>query len=131
MDKVLSMGSAYYNEEKTSQAFPYLFVTFPSDYDSFEFLILTGKKVNIRKTPSSKSPVVETLDFEIVKRASSEALPKEEKIDGVKGTWIKVITSSGKEGYVFSRYIHSPIGYRAIFEKRKGSWKLTVFVAGD
>jgi len=131
MGKVLSMGSAYYNEEKTSFAYPYLFVTFPSDYDSFEFAAVTAKKVNVRKTASSKSPVIETLYYEIVKPVNTEADPKKEKIDDFTGIWIQVITSAGKEGYIFSRYIHSPIGYRAIFEKKGNIWQMTAFVSGD
>lgn len=131
MDKILSMGSAYYNEEKTSHAYPYLFVTFPPDYDSFEYAAVTGKKVNVRKTPSSKSPVVETLDYEIVKPINVESDPKKEKIDGYTGIWVNVMTASGNTGYIFSRYLHSPIGYRAIFEKQANGWMLTAFISGD
>ena len=131
MDKVLSMGSVFYNEEKTSHAFPYLFVTFPADYDSFQFAAVTGKKVNVRKTASSKSAVVETLDYEVVKTSAAETNSKTEKIDGITGTWIKVTTSTGKEGYIFSQFLHSPVGYRAIFEKRKKGWMLTAFISGD
>ncbi len=131
MGKVLSMGSAFYNEEKTSFAFPYLFVTFPSDYDPFQFAAVTGNKVNVRKSPSSKSTVIETLDYEIVKRSNPEEAIVKEKIDGINGSWIKIITSTGKEGYIFSQFIHSPVEYRAIFEKRNNKWMLTVFIAGD
>lgn len=131
MDKILSMGSAFYNEDKTSYAYPYLFVTFPSDYDSYEYSAVTGKIVNVRKSPSSKSPVVETLDYEIVKTTGYEENPEKEKIKGINGTWIKVITASGNEGYIFSHYVHSPIGLRAIFQKRNGKWALTALVSGD
>ncbi len=131
MDKVLSLGSAYYNDEKTMYAYPYLFVTFPADYDSFEYVALTGKKVNIRKAPDAKSAVIETLDYEILKSTGVEENPKKDKVSGIDGKWIKVITSQGNEGYVFSHYVHSPIGHRAIFEKRNGGWLLTAFVSGD
>lgn len=131
MDKILSMGSAYYNEEKTSHAYPYLFVTFPPDYDSFEYAAVTGKKVNVRKTPSSKSPVVETVDYEIVKQINVEPDPKKEKIGGYTGIWVNVMTAGGNTGYIFSRYLHSPIGYRAIFEKQEKGWMLTAFISGD
>ncbi len=131
MGKILSLGSAYNNEEKTAHAFPYLFVTFPPDYDSFEYAAVTGKKVNVRKTPSSKSAVIETVDYEIVKQINVEPDPKKEKIDGYTGIWVNVMTASGNTGYIFSRHLHSPIGYRAIFEKQGKSWKLTAFVSGD
>ncbi len=131
MEKVLSLGSSFYDEKKTSHAYPYLFVTFPEEYDSFEFSAVTGKKVNVRKDPSSESPVVETLDYEIVKPLYTDQEPRKEKIDGINGKWIQVMTSSGKEGYIFSQYLHSPIGHRAIFIKEDKSWKLSVFVSGD
>jgi len=131
MEKVLSMGSAIYDEENNSYAYPYLFVTFPADYDIYEFAAVTGKKVNVRMEPSSKSPVVETLDYEIVKAISSDEEPKVVKVDGMNGKWIKVLTSSGKEGFIFSQFIHSPIGYRAIFQKIGKRWLLTAFISGD
>jgi len=131
IEKVLSLGSAFYNEEKTSHAFPYLFVTFPADYDQFEFAALTGKKINIRKEASSKSAVIEILDYEIVKPVASPEPRKKETVSGLRGEWIEVTTASGKTGFVFSRYIHSSIGYRAIFEKKGKTWMLTAFIAGD
>ena len=131
MDKVLSMGSSFYDENKTTQAYPYLFVIFPADYDSHEYSAVTGKKGNVRQTPSSKSPVIETLDYEIVRTTWSAEETVPEKVNGINGTWVKVQTSTGKTGYVFSHYIHSPIGPRAIFEKRSDGWVLTAFVSGD
>ncbi len=131
IEKVLSLGSAFYNEEKTSHAFPYLFVTFPADYDQFEFAALTGKKINIRKEASSKSAVIETLDYEIVKPVPSPEPRKKETVNGFRGEWVEVTTASGKTGYVFSRYIHSSIGYRAIFEKKGKTWMMTAFISGD
>lgn len=131
IEKVLSLGSAFYNEEKTSHAFPYLFVTFPADYDQFEFAALTGKKINIRKEASSKSAVIETLDYEIVKPVASPEPRKKETVSGFRGDWVEVTTASGKSGYVFSRYIHSSIGYRAIFEKKGKTWMMTAFISGD
>jgi hypothetical protein len=131
MDKVLSMGSSYYDENKTTQVYPYLFVIFPADYDSHEYSAITGKKVNVRQTPSSKSPVIDTLDYEIVRTTWSVEESVPEKVNGINGTWVKVQTSTGKNGYIFSHYIHSPIGPRAIFEKRSEGWVLTAFVSGD
>jgi len=130
MEKVLSAGAAYYNDEKTSFVFPYQFVEFPEDYDPTEYYAVTGNRVNVRKSASSKSPVVETLDYDLVKTVPSDKAPVNEKIDGKEGTWSKIITSSGKE-YVFSRYLYSPFGFRAIFEKRGKNWMLTIFISGD
>ena len=39
--------------------------------------------------------------------------------------------ADGKEGFMASRYIKSPIGYRAGFEKVNGRWRIFFFLAGD
>jgi hypothetical protein len=133
MDKILSLGGLYYNEEKTSFAFPYLFVNFPGhDYDSYTFAAVTGKNVNVRNSPDKNSAVIETLSYEIVKVIHFPGYDaKKEMIDSKSGVWVSIRTASGKEGYVFSYYLHSPIGSRAIFEKQKGKWLLKAFITGD
>lgn len=133
MDRILAMGGIYYNEEKTSIAFPYIFVNFPvNDYDSYTYAAVTGKNVNIRKNPDINSPVIETISYEIVKIQNHHDYDaKKITIASKPGLWIKVQTSSGKEGYLFSYYIHSPIGYRAVFEKIQSKWMLRLFISGD
>jgi hypothetical protein len=39
--------------------------------------------------------------------------------------------AKGNKGFVLARDVRSPIDYRAYFEKHKGKWQMTVFVAGD
>jgi hypothetical protein len=132
MDKILSLGGVYYNEEKTSFAFPYMFVNFPADYDSYSFAAVTGKKVNVRKDADKKSPVIETLSYEVIKILNTPDYDAEDEIiDSKRGVWVNIQTASGKKGYIFSYYMHSPIGYRAIFERQNGKWMLTAFISGD
>lgn len=133
MDRILSLGGIYYNGEKTSIAFPYIFVNFPvEDYDSYTYAAVTGKNVNVRKNPDINSPVVDTISYEIVKVLNNPSYDvKKEIIASKTGVWVNVKTSSGNEGYVFSYYLHSPIGYRAVFEKEKGKWMLRLFISGD
>jgi len=132
MEKVLSLGGVYYKDEQPSFSFPYMFSKFPDDYDSYTFAAVTGKKVNVRKSADRNSPVIETLSYEIVKIINAPDYDtKEEIIETKRGVWVNIQTSSGNNGYIFSYYIHSPIGYRTIFEKQDGKWILTVFIAGD
>jgi len=133
MEKILNLGGTFYNDEKTSMAFPYMFVLFPgNDYDSYTFAAVTGKNVNIRKTPDRNSAVIDTLSYEIVKVLNFPGYDAKEEIIGSKsGVWVNIRTASGKEGYIFSYYLHSPIGYRAIFEKQEGKWLLKAFISGD
>lgn len=121
MEKILSLGGIFYNDEKTSIAFPYVFVNFPgNDYDSYTFAAVTGKDVNVRKSPDRNSMIIDTLSYEIVQVLNNPGYDaKNEIIASRSGTWVNIKTASGKEGYIFSYYLHSPIGYRAIFEKKK------------
>jgi hypothetical protein len=51
--------------------------------------------------------------------------------EGNQQKWIAVSLANGLKGYIGEEYIRSPIGYRAIFEKKDGRWMLTALVAGD
>ncbi|HEY0140674.1 MAG TPA: hypothetical protein VGF48_07250 [Thermoanaerobaculia bacterium] len=42
-----------------------------------------------------------------------------------------VRTLGGKEGWVRTSDVRTPIGYRAGFSKRYGAWKMDALVAGD
>jgi hypothetical protein len=37
----------------------------------------------------------------------------------------------GRSAWLAGRDVYSPVGWRAFFEKRKGHWLMTLFVAGD
>jgi hypothetical protein len=45
--------------------------------------------------------------------------------------WIRVTVPGGRSGYLLREQVRSPIDYRALFERRGGQWRLTVFLAGD
>lgn len=37
----------------------------------------------------------------------------------------------GRKGYIASRYVRSPVDYRAFLTREGGRWRMTLFVAGD
>ena len=45
--------------------------------------------------------------------------------------WTRIKLRDGRTGYISSRYVRSPIDYRAVFNKMDGRWRMTAFVAGD
>jgi hypothetical protein len=47
------------------------------------------------------------------------------------GDWLNVRLADGSTGYINVKYVRSPIGYRAIFERTDGRWVMTYFIAGD
>ena len=54
------------------------------------------------------------------------------KVQDQGDAWWKIETLTGERGYVSARFIASPIGYRAIFQKNpRGEWKMSALLAGD
>ncbi|HEX8250024.1 MAG TPA: SH3 domain-containing protein [Pyrinomonadaceae bacterium] len=130
---VLTNGGAFFKragapKKQIFQA-PYTFTEFPEDLDAIEHQTIFGNNVNLRSKPEKSAPVVASLSYNIVK-VDFENSVKHESKEG-KYLWLKVETLGGKKGFVDARYVRSPVDYRAVFEKRNGSWKLVTFIAGD
>jgi hypothetical protein len=108
---------------------PYTFDAFPPELDATEYSAIFGKDVNLRSAARTDAPIVTTLSYNIVKidRDSSIPVPREEG----SYLWYKVETLGGLKGFVKAEYVRSPIDYRACFEKKRGKWVMTAFVAGD
>lgn len=110
---------------------PYVTSEWPDDpkLDGFEYLAVIRRNVKLRAAPGLDAPVLASLSYDIVKMIRTQGTPEAVQKDGF--NWLKVITDTGKQGYVADKYIRSPIDYRAYFKKIKGSWRMTVFIAGD
>ena len=116
------------NGKRTNVFFaPYTFTSFPNDLDGYEHSAIFGRNVNLRERPESNARVIEMLSYNVVQ--VEEAVPQE--ANAGEAEWYKVRTLGGKRGYVKAEYVRSPLGYRAGFEKKRGKWKMTVFIAGD
>jgi hypothetical protein len=102
---------------------PYTFSNFPEDLDAFEYRVIFGSNVNLRERPDVSAPIVASLSYNVVKVLTENP--------GGRDAWEKVKTLGGKVGYVKAEFARSPVDYRAGFMKRRGVWKLTVFIAGD
>lgn len=127
---VLSSGGTFDKESriKTFQA-PYTFTEFPEDLDAFEHQAIFGSSVNLRSKPQATAPIVAALSHNVVKVDFANSVKDKTKADAY--LWLKIETLGGQKGFVQSKYVRSPIDYRAIFEKKNGRWKMTAFIAGD
>ncbi len=132
---ILSLGGTFITYEgKREFCAPYTSSAFPNDLgdaDDSGFYIysaITGENVRVRARPSASAPIIATLSYDIV-RAKFFSTDEDEGSD-VPG-WIRIITPSGKQGYVSEKYIRSPIDYRACFRRVKGKWLMTSFIGGD
>ena len=126
---VIDLGGKFQDQERNSFVAPYTFLAEEVE-DSFESLIVIGENVTVRKTASVKGPVLGFLSYDVVKRVY-ESNPPQETINGETHPWMKIETKEGVVGYVYGKYIRSPIDYRANFVKKDGKWKIIFFIAGD
>lgn len=106
---------------------PYSFDGFPSDLDAFEHDVIFGNNVNLRETPAMDGKVVDRLSYNVVINVETRVKPGTNDVPD----WIQIKTLGGKTGWVKAEYVRSPIDYRAGFEKKRGVWKMTFFLAGD
>lgn len=118
---VLALGGTF----STPDTFiaPYVFSRWPEGVDSFEHIAVVGDRVNIRAAPRA--------DAESVGVSSFEVLPLARTSDQAPDEWTAVTLASKKVGYIASRFVRSPSGYRAYFSRQEGRWQMLMFLAGD
>ena len=117
---VLANGGSF----RTAQAFdaPYTFSAWPDGLDAFQCMAIVGAGINIRTAPRLDAPTAAVVDFAIVEWQSTER-----PVEG----WELVTLADGRQGYVATRYLRSPLGYRATFAFKNGQWWIAAFVVGD
>ena len=109
---------------------PYSFSSWPEELDAFEHHLIFGTDVNLREKPSMDAKVLEKLSYNVVKITGAEPAASENE-PSKEPDWYRIETLGGKKGWVKAEFVRSPIDYRAGFEKKKGVWKMTFFIAGD
>ena len=118
---VLALGGTF----STSDTFvaPYVFSRWPQGVDGFEHVAVVGDRVRIRTAPRPDAEAAAVSSFEILPLARQSGDTPEE--------WTAVALAGKKIGYVASRFVRSPIGYRAYFSREDGRWQMLMFIAGD
>lgn len=119
LEQILSLGGSF--REGMFWA-PYVYSAWPESQDAFETLAVIGDDVPLRESGNASAPAIATLSRDLVTRASAP---------GTGGAWTKVKTADGKTGFVASKSLRSPVGYRAGFLKTKDGWRMNAWVAGD
>lgn len=128
LEDVLQRGGVFGPGRQNFQA-PYYAATFPETEDALESAAINAREVRMREGPSLTGKVIQNISFEIVTIVDRSA--EEETIEGRTYPWFKIRTRSGKEGWVYGRFIGLPAGYRAVFEPSGNKWRMTVFLSGD
>ena len=81
--------------------------------------------MNLRKEGRADAEVVGKLSHNVVK------IEGDIGNDGKTPEWRRVTTLGGLTGYVHRDFVRSSVDYRAGFEKKRGRWVMTFFLAGD
>lgn len=102
---------------------PYVYSAWPESHDSFAELAVVADAVPLRASADANAPALATLSRDIVQRAGQ---PSAEKTP-----WTQVTTADGKTGYVETKFVRSPVDYRAGFLKTADGWRMNALVAGD
>ena len=121
LESIIAMGGTF--REGGSFWAPYVYSAWPDAHDAFEHLAVIADDVPLRESGDANAPAIATLSRDIVKRAGEPGADP--------GPWTKVTTADGKTGFVESKFVRSPVDYRAGFNKTADGWRMTALVAGD
>ena len=123
LDALLALPGVSRPEEGGDQyCAPYVScLPYPEDIDVFEALVVLGRDVAVRERPESHAPVVTRVSHVVVTRMEDPATD-----------WTRVRLASGKEGYIATSLLRSPIDYRvSLVREGERGWAFQYFVAGD
>jgi len=117
---VLSLGGTF--DGGGDFTAPYTFSRWPNDVDAFESVAVLGMNVRVRGEPQPNGPVVGSVSYAL--------LPLDDGPPDPSAEWT-AIRFDGRKAYIASRYVRSPIDYRARFTRTDGRWRMVMFLAGD
>ncbi len=132
-------GGTYYpsqnSEIEESYIAPYIDTSDAAVLDDFDFHYVTGENVSIRVRPNADSKIIGRLSYEGVytqfnfNNHDLENLSYDEIINH-RPLWYKIVTASGKFGYVYGN-LRSSLDIKLGMRKQAGGWKITYFIEGD
>jgi hypothetical protein len=120
---VLALGGTF--DRAGDFTAPYTFSRWPDSVDAFEFVAVIGTNVRVRTEPIADAPVLTSVSYAILQTDHGPGAA-----DSTPEGWTAV-KFDGRRGYIASRFVRSPIDYRARFSYTDGRWRMTLFLAGD
>lgn len=130
LERMLDLGGTFDNKNKSIYTMPYVFTTFPEDFDAFEYVAIVGEGVRMRDEPSTKGARLAALSYDIVRFKGVQS-DDYDTIGGDTHRWAQIETADGTVGWVWGKYVYSPIDFRAGWEQTDDAWQLFFFVSGD
>ncbi|WP_299756718.1 hypothetical protein [uncultured Pontibacter sp.] len=130
LDHLLRLGGGYPVENNQNlYALPYIYSNWPDSVDAFMHVAVVKKGAILREEPIANAAAVCALEQVILKVDYGKSYPE----DAPQKEWWHVQAPDAElQGYIHHSDVHSPVGYRAIFNKNKqGKWQMSALVTGD
>ena len=125
---VLENGGKF---DKQLFAAPWIFSVDIGDRDPFGAAIAPGTDAPAHAQPDAASPVLANVGRRVVTVTDWGKVPEQRGPFYKRTGWIKVELDDKRAAYVEARHLRSSVDYRAGFEKKRGRWLMTFFLAGD
>ncbi len=127
---VLEHGGRF-EKNRAEFAAPYTWNVELGKIDTFEAYVVIGKNIAAHAAPNAQSAVVARLGDEVVKVVADANSRRASGPFFRRAGWSKIELADKRTAYMEQKYLRSAIDHRAIFAKKGGAWKITVFIAGD
>lgn len=126
MYEVLKLGGGWHTDGQGTRAFwaPYTHHFWPESLEP-EMGVVVKANAPLYAEPKDDAEVLGRLSYEVV-----EWLPTMDDAPELRG-WNRVKTRSGTEGWLGRYDVRTAYDYRMAMEKKRGSYYITVFIAGD
>ncbi|WP_276499107.1 hypothetical protein [Pontibacter litorisediminis] len=130
LEHLLRLGGGYpvaANHEV--YALPYVYSNWPDSIDAFMHVAVIKSNAILREEPVANAAGICALNEVILRVDYGKSYPEGAPVK----EWWHVQSDDGQlQGYLHRSDVHSPVGYRAIFNKNKqGNWQMTALVTGD
>jgi hypothetical protein len=100
-----------------------------SQTDGLDWMYPRSAGVPVRATPQPRAAVIDTLGLALVRTLGFEG--GDTNADPIRAAWVRVVTPSGKVGFVAPNTLLSPYTDRLCFAKDSGgAWKIAGYVGG-
>ena len=125
LSSALQLGAAYVKNarQRLELCAPYLVARWPADVEPFDHGAIVAREAVVQAEPSSSSPSLGTLSYNVVSVLDWEI---DDKAPGSPQKWVR-IQYDGRAGYVPEEHIRSPVEHAACFVKAGSSWRMVGF----
>ncbi|MDJ1174198.1 hypothetical protein [Roseofilum capinflatum] len=90
-------------------------------------VVVVGSGVNVRSGPDIDSEAISVASNEVLTRNSSLSETTPDTLASPLDGWTAIWLPSGEAGYIYNRYIYSPLDPQIQFGQVQGEWKLFYF----